>query len=201
MNHLEAQSYIIPFINDKIPESKQEDFVMHMKTCKRCHEELEVYYTLLVGMRELDKNEKFSQNLSKEMDDKLDHLEHRVRNRKGVRVSAFSVIMSAAIGFGIIFYGSCISKVYNYEQRTKLRYQGSYYFGRTLYDDLQLSDTDIVEEHKEQNENSNIINYDRIRKYKDLTEQADYLIELTDDIARKDLGETLKENNGVNSEN
>ena len=62
MNHLEAQSYIIPFIEHRIPDSKQEDFVMHMQSCPKCHEELEVYFTLLVGMQQLDHNEKLCSN-------------------------------------------------------------------------------------------------------------------------------------------
>ena len=41
MEHLEAQSYIMPFIDGKVPDSKQSAFVIHMKNCKKCHEEME----------------------------------------------------------------------------------------------------------------------------------------------------------------
>ena len=52
MNHLEAQSNIMPFINGQIPPDKQEEFVMHMNSCSKCHEELEVYYILLEGQKD-----------------------------------------------------------------------------------------------------------------------------------------------------
>ena len=52
----------MPFINGQIPPEKQEEFVMHMKNCPKCHEELEVYYILLNGMKHLDSNEKLPAN-------------------------------------------------------------------------------------------------------------------------------------------
>ena len=89
MTHLEAQSYIMPFIEHKVPHDKQEDFVLHMKSCKKCHEELEIYYTLLVGMRQLDNKEVLSTDFNKDLDRDLKALSHGVRNRKSFKVSAF----------------------------------------------------------------------------------------------------------------
>ena len=77
MTHLEAQSNIMPFIEDKVPRDKQADFVIHMRSCKKCREELEIYYTLMVGMRQLDNNEALSTDFNKDLEkdtEKLDVL-------------------------------------------------------------------------------------------------------------------------------
>ncbi len=68
MTHLEAQSYIMPFIEGKVPDNKQEDFVIHMKNCKKCHEELEIYYTLLVGMKQLDNRTDVNMDLTADLE-------------------------------------------------------------------------------------------------------------------------------------
>ncbi len=186
MNHLEAQSYIIPFIEHRIPDSKQEDFVMHMQSCPKCHEELEVYYTLLVGMQQLDHNEKLCSNFEKDLDLQLVKLGRKVRNRRGVRVSAFSIVMALAITFGILFYGSCISRVYNFEQATKKEYQGEYYFADSFYPDLTFHENDYVEEALN-NQEEKITDFQRIRKYRKLRDDQDKLLQLTDKIAQNDL--------------
>ena len=77
MNHLEAQSYIMPFIDGKIPVNKQNDFVIHMKNCKKCHEELEIYYTLMVGMRQLDNKQELSTDFNRDLELELSKLKNQ----------------------------------------------------------------------------------------------------------------------------
>ena len=136
MNHLEAQSYIMPFIEGKIPDNKQEDFVMHMKNCKKCHEELEIYYTLLVGMKQLDNRTKLSTDFNKDLENELKAMGHHVRKRKNVKVSAFSIIMAGAIIVISLLYAGVLNKIYSFEQYTKELNQGEYYFSYMLHDEL-----------------------------------------------------------------
>jgi hypothetical protein len=93
MNHLEAQSYIMTFIDGKVPANRRNDFVLHMRNCKRCHKELEIYYTLMVGMRQLDNNESICRDFGKSLDGDLSRLGSKVSRRKSIKFSAFSFVV------------------------------------------------------------------------------------------------------------
>lgn len=50
----EIQSLIVPFINNQLSKDKVLDFLEHIEHCEECKEELEVYYILIIGLRQLD---------------------------------------------------------------------------------------------------------------------------------------------------
>lgn len=50
----EAQAMVIPYINQELTIEETEAFLEHVKTCKECKEELEIYYIAMVGVRQLD---------------------------------------------------------------------------------------------------------------------------------------------------
>ena len=182
MNHFEAQSYIMPFIDGKIPENKKGDFVMHMKNCKKCHDELEIYYTLLVGMKELDNKKSLSVDFSKDLENKLKQMEHKVRNRRSVKVSLFSIIMAFVILFVGLLYAGCLSEVYDFEQRTKLINQGDYYFSDKL-DTLIIGDKlDRIENSKSYKTKKDITYFDRIRGYRSIEEDYDVMEKVGEDM-------------------
>lgn len=84
MTCLEAQSMITAFIEEKLDGGELEEFIYHMRHCSDCKEELEVYYTLMVGMKQLDENEKLSNNFAEELETKLEHYESLIKGRKRV---------------------------------------------------------------------------------------------------------------------
>mgnify|MGYP000786167360 CR=1 FL=1 len=51
MNCLEAQSKIIAYIDNKLEKEEKTDFLKHITRCKDCKEELNIYYTMIEGMR------------------------------------------------------------------------------------------------------------------------------------------------------
>ena len=65
MTCLEAQSNIMAFIEKKLPDDVIPGFVKHMRYCKNCREELEIYYTLIIGTHQVDNNQELSQNFAK----------------------------------------------------------------------------------------------------------------------------------------
>ena len=136
MTCLEAQSKIMAFIEDKLPDDELREFIKHVKTCENCSEELEIYYTLIVGMRQLDENKNLSTNFKKELNDKLDEELDRMTAVKRIATSTI-VLIFAAIVIGLIFvYSGVLDKVYNYEQNAKLKTQTEYYYSDTFGDDL-----------------------------------------------------------------
>ena len=185
MTHLEAQSYIMPFIEGKVPTDKQEDFVIHMRNCKKCHEELEVYYTLLEGMRQLDNRETMSNDLSKDLENELINLSHGVRNRRGFKLSAYSIFIGSIIAVFFLIYAGALNRIYNYEQTTKLNNQGQYYFGTVLEDEMQLDNIDRIMTGADIDKDKTITDYERIDGYIRLKQDYNNIL---------DIGEML--NNG-----
>lgn len=82
MNCLQAQSKITAFIADSLDDDELNEFIQHIQSCPNCKEELEVYYTLIIGMRQLDHNESLSSNFSQELEDKLINNMERIRSKK-----------------------------------------------------------------------------------------------------------------------
>lgn len=105
MTCLEAQSMITAFIDDNLDDEQLTEFIHHMRNCPDCKEELEVYYTLIVGMKQLDNNEKLSNNFAQELEKKLSYHENRIRGHKRVMmetrlgVSAVITILLAVVLF------------------------------------------------------------------------------------------------------
>ncbi|MBR0145700.1 MAG: zf-HC2 domain-containing protein [Eubacterium sp.] len=182
MNHLEAQSYIMPFIEGKLPDSKRLEFVMHMKNCRSCHDELEIYYTLMTGMQILADEEEPSGNFRKDLEAKLKKTEHKARSMRSIRVSMFTVITIAIALFMILFYGKCLTSVYAYEQDTKQASQGEYYFYNRWKDillpieDRYLISTQLEEETAKKVEKPVI--FDKIKSVLLLKDYEAFILEL-----------------------
>ncbi|MCR5228098.1 MAG: hypothetical protein K6E27_12930 [Eubacterium sp.] len=183
MTHLEAQSYIMPFIEQKVPKDKQEDFVLHMRTCEKCHEELEIYYTLLVGMKQLDNNEVLSSDFGKDLDSDLKALLSGVRHRKGFKISAFSIIVSAAILVYLFFYAGFLTEVYSYEQNTKASEQGQYFFYDTFHEKTVSEDIDRIATSNQIIEESTYTTYDRISGFNKMEADYDNTIRIGEELA------------------
>lgn len=56
MNCREAQSLIVPFIENRLTDEKKEAFIQHVENCSECYDELEVYFIVFSGIRQLDGN-------------------------------------------------------------------------------------------------------------------------------------------------
>lgn len=50
----EAESLVTPYIRHELSDEKLEEFLEHIETCENCKEELEIYYTVDVGIKQLD---------------------------------------------------------------------------------------------------------------------------------------------------
>ncbi|MGN0158104.1 MAG: zf-HC2 domain-containing protein [Brotaphodocola sp.] len=50
----QAEKMVVPFIEYQLNEQELEDFLIHVETCPSCKEELEIYYTVSAGLKQLD---------------------------------------------------------------------------------------------------------------------------------------------------
>lgn len=51
----EAERMVTPYINDRLTGEELEAFLNHIEGCKDCQEELEIYFMVDVGLKQLDK--------------------------------------------------------------------------------------------------------------------------------------------------
>lgn len=50
----EAESLVMAYIRHELEAAKLEEFLEHLEQCENCREELEIYYTVQAGIRQLD---------------------------------------------------------------------------------------------------------------------------------------------------
>ncbi len=165
MTCLEAQSNIMAFVDKKLDDDNTKDFVRHMKNCKNCSEELEIYYTLIVGMRQLDNNEELSHDFKKDLDNELTRIDNRVKNAKRFKLSTFGIVFTAAVIGFFLFYSSILNKVYTIEQNIIKTEQGDYYFYNHLSKYIDICNDDVIVKAKEINKPVEKTLYQRIHSY------------------------------------
>ncbi len=51
---MEVQAQITDYIDGKLPTEELEAFVSHINECEECREELNIYYTIYVGLSQLE---------------------------------------------------------------------------------------------------------------------------------------------------
>ena len=52
----EAERMVTPYINDNLSGEEVDAFLHHLETCKNCQEELEIYFMVDVGLKQLDRD-------------------------------------------------------------------------------------------------------------------------------------------------
>ena len=187
MEHLEAQSYIVPFIEGKIPDDKQGDFYVHMKNCPACKEELQIYYTLIVGMRQLDNNESICRDFGKSLDGDLSRLGSKVSRRKSIKFSAFSFVVIGIVLIAGVLYARSLARVYRFEQATKLSNQGETYFQDSFQDKLKLTHEDRYLNSELLQVEDEITFFDRVKSYNQLMEDNERISEIGEGILNGEI--------------
>ena len=171
MNCLEAQSKIMAFIENKLPDDELREFIKHVRSCKNCYEELDIYYTLIVGMIQLDESDNISTDFKNALDRHLDEEMNRLTTVKRIANSTIMVVIVLVVSGLIWLYSGVLDKVYNYEQTSKLSEQSEYYyqdfFGSRLLNDEEYDVSDIdkyyIEINTTQDETTDFMK--RVHKY------------------------------------
>ena len=137
MTCLETQSKIIPYIEDGLGKEEKTEFLKHIKACENCKEELDIYYTLLVGMKKLDNEENVSINLKKDLENKIDKELQLGRKRSYFWAIATFLFISCICILGTWTYINFL-KIIEIEEQQKIKEQqgDTYYldyFGDTLF--------------------------------------------------------------------
>ena len=92
MTCLEAQSKIIAYIENKLERNDKQEFLIHVKNCKECREELNIYYTMIEGMRQLDENEPLSKDFDADLERRMSQELNTNRKKKDAYASRKSAL-------------------------------------------------------------------------------------------------------------
>lgn len=106
MNCQSAQSMVLNFINNKLDKEETKEFIEHIRDCKDCWEELEIYYVMLVGLKQLDEGEELAEDFRKKLQDEVDSRYVEIeREQKRQYVAKFvSVLAVSAILIWMFVY-------------------------------------------------------------------------------------------------
>ena len=81
---MEIQSQITDYIEGNLAPDKLEEFISHINSCEECREELNIYYTLYLGILQLeheDEEVKELNDLDGALAEELEHSEMLIRRR------------------------------------------------------------------------------------------------------------------------
>lgn len=106
----EAEKMVIPYIEGQLCDQELRRFVSHVKECPDCREELETYYIVYKGLKQLDEKEELSMNIIEALNEDLESSGHHLRNMSLFYVAAV-VLKWAANGCCIVLMIQLIMKL------------------------------------------------------------------------------------------
>lgn len=90
MSCKEAESMIHSYINNELNDDDLEAFLEHINHCEDCKEELEIYYTVDVGVRQLD-DEAEIYNITGALETSLVMAEQKVKHKTQLLIVKYVV--------------------------------------------------------------------------------------------------------------
>lgn len=165
MTCLEAQSKIIAYIDNNLEKDEKTDFLIHIKNCDNCRDELNIYYTMIEGMRQLDGNLPLSKDFTEELNNRIERELKQSKKKQEFFRSSVCIIVVGVLGFVIFGYINFLNILHNDEQKKLKEAQGDYYFSQTFDDILFESgeEENVLNINVTQEEETSF--YEKIRQY------------------------------------
>lgn len=76
----EVEKMVIPYIEGNLCDLDLRRFVRHVNECPDCREELETYYIVYKGLKQLDEKEEHSMNIIEALNEELENSGQHLRN-------------------------------------------------------------------------------------------------------------------------
>lgn len=102
----EAESLVMPYIKDDLTDEELQEFLEHIETCPNCREELEIYFTVDVGIRQLD-SETGNYNIKGALEAALEQSKERLQAIRLLKVTKYAVSTLSVMAFIITFLLQC----------------------------------------------------------------------------------------------
>lgn len=115
-----AMELITLFINNQLNSEDTEAFLNHIENCAECREELEVNYSLMTAMKQLDEGTDLSDNYIEELNQKIEtcYLDELKRKRSCARRRA---VLSVVVVFLVFMNGITLNEKREEEDRQFFR--------------------------------------------------------------------------------
>ncbi|MDO4454542.1 MAG: zf-HC2 domain-containing protein [Eubacteriales bacterium] len=97
MNCKETQSLVMDYLNRELGGEILDDFLHHIRGCRECYEELEIYYIIHFAMQRLDSEELVSYDIKGMLEEDLREAERTVRKWKLKRSWQYGFILIAEL--------------------------------------------------------------------------------------------------------
>ena len=96
----EAERLVMPYIQGDLEDDQLEEFLEHIENCENCQEELEIYFTVDYGIRQLD-SDADNYNIKGEMEERLEESRQHVQRRRLFKIAKYAdntlVVMSLTV--------------------------------------------------------------------------------------------------------
>ena len=99
----EAQKLIRDYMYGQLPADKKEDFVSHIRSCRDCYEELDIYYMVEVGLNGLRDDRLNNMDLKNRLEQELEDLETEVQQQRTNTFFRYSLLTLSYLAAGVIF--------------------------------------------------------------------------------------------------
>ena len=86
----EAESLVMPYIKNELTDEELFEFLEHIEHCPECREELEIYFTVDVGIRQLD-SETGNYNIKGALETAIEQSRERLEAVRLVKIVGFAV--------------------------------------------------------------------------------------------------------------
>ncbi len=169
MTCLEAQSNIIAYIEGDLDKETRIDFLKHIKSCDDCREELDIYYTMIEGMRQLDSNLPISRDFSSELETKINRELRQNKKKKDFFRSSIVIVIVGILGFAIFGYINFLNILYADEQNKLKENQGEYYYSDNFDDILFKPENKLLNINVEPEIEEEKSFYSKIREFNAVT--------------------------------
>ncbi len=86
----EAERLVMPYIQGDLDDNQLEEFLEHIETCENCQEELEIYFTVDLGIRQLD-SDADNFNIKGELEERLEESRQQVQRTRLFKIVQYAV--------------------------------------------------------------------------------------------------------------
>ena len=154
-----AMELMTQFINDRLDAEDIQAFLDHIDSCPECREELEVNYSLMTAMKQLDENTDLSDNYIEELNQKIElcYLDELKRKRA---CSRRRVLLGLVVFLLILLNGVTVDKRREEEDRRFFRRIAGIEEAEPENDLMVAEEQEVVEDSEEESESDEIQNSD-----------------------------------------
>ena len=104
----QARECVDAYINNTLPENKQEAFIRHVKSCPECFQDLETYFIVDVAIKYFDKGKDDTYDISNLLQKDLDRRLMKHQNKRWMMIMLIivaAIVVTMSIGLLTNWFG------------------------------------------------------------------------------------------------